>query len=915
MKRFLRITLLLLISTLSGGGYALAEEATSKTYSLTFTDTNKFTANALTKTFDEVDWTIAVDNTDAFSTFEDKKGMHIGTNKKAISSVELSTSGIKGTVTSIIVNACGASGTTATVSVTVGGNAFGETKSLTNSSADYSFTGSAQGDILIKLYQESAKKAIYIKSITVTYTPDTSDTRTATALSFGTLKTKTLAVNETFTAPTLALTAGEETLTGKTITYSSSYPSVATVDESTGVVTAVANGTAIITASYEGDDTYKPASKSYIVIVSEGRYTIAEMKKKITATSSATAESFTLNLTDAVVTYVTGSNAYLQDASGAIFLHLTNNPLTAGQKINGIVNVTACLYNGLAEIVSLNTDEATITADATIPDAQPVTLEELNSNYAAYESKRVKVEYATVTSAFSKRNGEISQDDGSTFTVRDAGNNNLTLTKGNLVTIEGFPAVFSSAYQLYVWSQDDISEIGEDTRETPTLSFPAEAYSVDVSETFTAPTLTAPEGVKVKYASSNTAAATVDATTGAVTIGARGTTTITATSIGNSTYKSGSASYTLTVTDPSLTDVSFDFSAPATYGYIAPAESAGTSVDEGKTIVSGKVTITNVQKGTTETRFWHVKGGAIQFCVYQQAQTSISVPKGYVITEISANVDLNTNLTWDSGTVTNKVWKGSANSVTATASGTVRFSTMTVTYKEAFDVTLDDTQNYTLVPANGQSVKLNRSFKKGGLGTICLPFNLSADQITAAFGEGTTLYKYTSVTGSTMNFTPVTETSAAVPYLIKTAEDKDCIVFESVDILNIDIEPLEKTNEDGDTYVLVGTFSPMEMETDGSNLFLTASGELKTPASEDNKENFIKGFRAYFRIVATEDGDGGAAAGVKIGFDNMETSVQNIQLFDAVTKVYSLNGQLVGSSLKGLSKGVYVVNGKKYIVK
>ena len=32
-------------------------------------------------------------------------------------------------------------------------------------------------------------------------------------------------------------------------------------------------------------------------------------------------------------------------------------------------------------------------------------------------------------------------------------------------------------------------------------------------------------------------------------------------------------------------------------------------------------------------------------------------------------------------------------------------------------------------------------------------------------------------------------------------------------------------------------------------------------------------------------------------------------------KVYNLQGQYVGSSLQGLSKGVYIINGKKVIIK
>ena len=907
MKRFLRITLLLLISTLSGGGYALAEEAANKTYSLTFTDSNKFTANALTKTFDEVDWTIAVDNTSAFSSFDSNKGMHIGTGKQAISSVELSTSGIKGTVTSIIVNASGASGTSATVSVTVGGNAFGETKSLTNSSADYSFTGSAQGDILIKLYQESAKKAIYIKSITVTYAAETGKTATTTTFSGITDGKLELTQGDTFTSPTASVVAGTTALDEATVTYSSSNEAVATV-AANGDLTIKSAGTTTIKATYDGDDTYNSSSASYILTVKSLYATIMGLRTALHTTTAEDSIIATLYLTDAIVTYVTGSNAYLQDTSGAILVYLTDNQLKAGQKINGSVSVKARLYNGLAEITSWDASGADVKENATIPDAEVVTLKALTDNYDAYESMRIKVENATVTSAFSKQNGEISQDDGTTYAVR-AGSETLTMTKGNVVTIIGFPGIYSkngsTTYQLNVWSQDDITGF---VREDPNLSFPAEEYSVGLNGTFTSPILTAPEGVTVKYASSNTAVATVDESTGAVTPVGQGITTITATSEKNSTYMAGEASYTLAVVDPSITKASFDFSVPATYGYIAPGVSTYTTIDEGKTIVSGVVTITNVKGGTSTTTRFYNTSGTITFRVYKGAQISISAPKGYVITGISSDLDLSSKLTWDSGTVTNKVWAGNANSVTVTATDNVKFSTMTVTYEKAIDVTLDDTQKYTQTEAEGQSVKLNRSFKKGGLGTICLPFDLSADQITAAFGEGTTLYEYTSVTGSTMNFTPVTETTASMPYLVKTAEDKDCLVFESVDISECSPQELMYQNEEGDVYAMQGTFGPIEMTTDGSQLFLTASGELKKPTSTDNKANVIKGFRAFFETTAT-----GSEA--KIGFGNMETSVQNIQLFDAATKVYSLNGQLVGSSLKGLSKGVYVVNGKKYIVK
>lgn len=47
------------------------------------------------------------------------------------------------------------------------------------------------------------------------------------------------------------------------------------------------------------------------------------------------------------------------------------------------------------------------------------------------------------------------------------------------------------------------------------------------------------------------------------------------------------------------------------------------------------------------------------------------------------------------------------------------------------------------------------------------------------------------------------------------------------------------------------------------------------------------------------------------GIKKIETTGQ--KLVD--TRVYNLNGQYVGATLNGLSKGVYIVNGKKMIVK
>lgn len=97
----------------------------------------------------------------------------IGSSSSASTSVTFSTSGINGTITSIVVN-CAAYQGRATVSATVAGNAFGTQGQnvptwSNNSGGDVTFTGSASGAIVITMTNGNGGRAMYIKSITVTY--------------------------------------------------------------------------------------------------------------------------------------------------------------------------------------------------------------------------------------------------------------------------------------------------------------------------------------------------------------------------------------------------------------------------------------------------------------------------------------------------------------------------------------------------------------------------------------------------------------------------------------------------------------------------------------------------------------------------------------------------------------------------
>lgn len=163
MKKKLRLMMTMLLLAVMGSVWA-------ETSTLTFTKACGGSGTA----DDGVLWTVTSDADE--SNFDNTKGIHYGTSSKAVSYLQLNTSGVNGTITNIVVNASGASNTSAKLNVTVGGNAFGSEQSLTPTAADYTFTGNASGAIVVRLSQESSKKALYVKSIEVTYSTSSAPT-------------------------------------------------------------------------------------------------------------------------------------------------------------------------------------------------------------------------------------------------------------------------------------------------------------------------------------------------------------------------------------------------------------------------------------------------------------------------------------------------------------------------------------------------------------------------------------------------------------------------------------------------------------------------------------------------------------------------------------------------------------------
>ena len=127
---------------------------------------------------------------------------------------------------------------------------------------------------------------------------------------------------------------------------------------------------------------------------------------------------------------------------------------------------------------------------------------------------------------------------------------------GDEVVIKGTLKKYSTTYEFD--ENNQLVSLNR-TKEQAGLAYAETEHTANVGEDFAEPALTNPNNLTVTYSSSNTTLATVNATTGEVTILAAGKVTITATTAGDATYAAGSASYNITITNPGLAVATLPF--------------------------------------------------------------------------------------------------------------------------------------------------------------------------------------------------------------------------------------------------------------------------------------------------------------------------------------------------------------------
>lgn len=218
-----------------------------------------------------------------------------------------------------------------------------------------------------------------------------------------------------------------------------------------------------------------------------------------------------------------------------------------------------------------------------------------------------------------------------------------------------------------------------------------------------------------------------------------------------------------------------------------------------------------------------------------------------------------------------------------------------------------------------KEVKLERDFvADGGWYTICLPFSLNANEIStlfhdAKFQEFSGVSTNSATKGTELNFKSVTATEAGKPYLMKPIQDismKDMTFEKKVIEVTAPVAVTHKS-EDGKEFTFTGIFNPTAIIGPQYRILSGANGtELRIPGS-----GTMAGFRAYFVMPTDLTSEQTSTTKVCMG-PSEATAISQIRT-DAGThgKVYNMYGQFVSKDPTRLAPGLYIIDGKKTIIK
>lgn len=430
----------------------------------------------------------------------------------------------------------------------------------------------------------------------------------------------------------------------------------------------------------------------------------------------------------------------------------------------------------------------------------------------------------------------------------------------------------------------------------------------------------------ITFTSSNEAVATFDATTNTVTAVGIGTATITATSEENTEYLAGTAMLTVNVVKTFDNDIIFYESFDTNSGKGGNSDGWNGSVarsdikfdNEGWKSTNGYGASKCIKLGTGSAI-----GTATTPPLGYSGTVSLTFRAGawnYEKEEITLQVTvLNGGEFIENSTL--EIAKGAFTDYQLTIKGLtagskIKFSAAVATNNRFFldevkvtklHAVLDETA--TEIPANADvtDVTLKRTFNANKWNPVCLPFALSAEQITALFGAESEVAEYMGDEENdgkvTVKFRKKTDgMEANVPYLVYPLNNITEAEFSAVEVVATECPVVS-----GTVFDLVGNYTN---QLKGSSVilkgdYIVSGGVFK----QANGGNGIKAFRSYLRKKPTSN-----AKSLMMVFQDetsgIDSIISNLNIEEDIC-IYDLQGRRVKNPVKGL----YIVNGRKVIIK
>ena len=443
----------------------------------------------------------------------------------------------------------------------------------------------------------------------------------------------------------------------------------------------------------------------------------------------------------------------------------------------------------------------------------------------------------------------------------------------------------------------------------------------------------------IEYNSSDEAIAKVDAETGAITLGAKyGTAVITAKFVATGSFANSEARYRIKHVGDFVFYESFDncdgtggndnkWSGNLLGKELKPerADNPGWTfvkgrernqcasfgvIDNGGSATSPNIQIDQKAQLKFKASRWSTDD--------ENSQIKISVSDG----TLTYNGKNSQSVTID---VVRDTWTDYSMIVSGTNSFTVKFAgsgkynrffldEVMVTKVAPQEITLDENSDNIVAAAENVNVTLKRKLiADDNWNTLCVPFNLTPEQTTKAFGADVELRTLTHAEGTTLTFGKATEIEAGKPYLIRVKEVPTDYVYKFTGV---------KVIASGDNWTIqnvgnvnfIGLYAPRDVTElemlidDGVALFLGDNNKFFRAQSGTK----MGGFRAFFLVSKDTN-----PTNVKAVIDGVANGIEDL-VIDGVKangRVYNLNGQYVGKSLNGLQPGLYIQNGKKIVVK